>query len=430
MRIGRNSQFDTTSISQNQLIEIAYMEYQALGLLLWVIALYHIGCQLIGFVVIAPYISTSRWKDAFVPPALVRPVNTVWFSWFQTASAYTNTGTSLVDQSMLPFQRAYPMIFFLIFLILAGNTCFPIFLRFFIWILSKMCKQDADLHKVLSFLLDHPRRCFLYLFPSHQTWFLLTVVILLTSIDWIFFLVLDLGNVVLESIPVGVRVLDGLMQGIAVRAAGFAIVPLAALAPAVKVLYVIMMYISVYPIAMSIRSTNVYEEKSLGVFHSDERIETREENFRHEGPRITVWSRYLAMHMKQQLAFDMWWIAISLFLLCIAESHHLTDPSKFEWFTIFNVLFELVSAYGTVGLSLGLPTNNYSFSGSFRGISKLIICAVMIRGRHRGLPVAIDRAVMFPREYQDSDSGTIEGFFEPARASKISHKNSHTYPII
>jgi Trk-type K+ transport system membrane component len=35
------------------------------------------------------------------------------------------------------------------------------------------------------------------------------------------------------------------MQGIAVRGAGFAIVALAALAPAVKVLYVVMMYISV-----------------------------------------------------------------------------------------------------------------------------------------------------------------------------------------
>ena len=32
----------------------------------------------------------------------------------------------------------------------------------------------------------------------------------------------------------------------------------------------------------------------------------------------------------------------------------------------------------------------------------------MIRGRHRGLPVAIDRAVMFPREYQDSESGTSD----------------------
>jgi Trk-type K+ transport system membrane component len=46
------------------------------------------------------------------------------FSLFQAVSAYTNTGTSLVDQSMLPFQQAYPTILVLIFLILAGNTCF------------------------------------------------------------------------------------------------------------------------------------------------------------------------------------------------------------------------------------------------------------------------------------------------------------------
>ena len=31
-------------------------------------------------------------------------------------------------------------------------------------------------------------------------------------------------------------------------------------------------------------------------------------------------------------------------------------------------------------------------------LSKLILCAVMIRGRHRGLPVAIDRAVLLPGE--------------------------------
>lgn len=32
-------------------------------------------------------------------------------------------------------------------------------------------------------------------------------------------------------------------------------------------------------------------------------------------------------------------------------------------------------------------------------MSKLILCAVMIRGRHRGLPVAIDRAVLLPGEH-------------------------------
>lgn len=30
-----------------------------------------------------------------------------------------------------------------------------------------------------------------------------------------------------------------------------------------------MMYISVYPIALSVRATNVYEEKSLGLFEED-----------------------------------------------------------------------------------------------------------------------------------------------------------------
>jgi Trk-type K+ transport system membrane component len=32
----------------------------------------------------------------------------------------------------------------------------------------------------------------------------------------------------------------------------------------------IMMYISVYPIAMSIRNTNVYEEKSLGIYSEED----------------------------------------------------------------------------------------------------------------------------------------------------------------
>ena len=47
---------------------------------------------------------------------------------------------------------------------------------------------------------------------------------------------------------------------------------------------------------------------------------------------------------------------------------------------------------------------NFSFSGALQPLSKLIICAVMLRGRHRGLPVAIDRAVMLPFEFQPATS--------------------------
>ena len=59
-------------------------------------------------------------------------------------------------------------------------------------------------------------------------------VLLLTLTDWVSFLVLDIGNSEIDSIPVGTRLLDGLLQSAAVRAAGFGIVNLASLAPAVK----------------------------------------------------------------------------------------------------------------------------------------------------------------------------------------------------
>lgn len=69
----------------------------------------------------------------------------------------------------------------------------------------------------------------------------------------------------------------------------------------------------------------------------------------------------------------------------------------------------MISAYGNVGLSLGLPFANFSFSGALTPLSKLIVCAVMLRGRHRGLPVAIDRAVMLPKEFKKAMGMRDEG---------------------
>jgi hypothetical protein len=47
-------------------------------------------------------------------------------------------------------------------------------------------------------------------------------------------------------------------------------------------------------------------------------------------------------------------------------------------------------------------------------LSKLIVCGVMLRGRHRGLPVAIDRAVMLPAEFrregaEEDDAADAQG---------------------
>jgi len=235
---------------------------------------------------------------------------------------------------MVPFQEAYPTILVMIFLILAGNTAFPIFLRLTIWTLSKMLKRHSRVTETLHFLLDHPRRCFIYLFPSHQTWFLVTILIILNGSDWFFFLILDLGNSAVTVIPAGVRVIIGLLQATAVRTAGFSVISLSVIAPALKTLYVIMMYVSAYSIAISVRSTNVYEEKSLGVFNDED---DEDDNFNPVGNRVTVWSRYLSMHVRKQLSFDMWWLATALFLVCIIERDGLDNAENATWFNIFSI---------------------------------------------------------------------------------------------
>jgi Trk-type K+ transport system membrane component len=64
-------------------------------------------------------------------------------------------------------------------------------------------------------------------------------------------------------------VLDGLFQAASVRSGGFYVVPIPSLRIATQVLYVIMMYISVYPIAITMRASNVYAERSLGIYNED-----------------------------------------------------------------------------------------------------------------------------------------------------------------
>ncbi|KAA1472120.1 hypothetical protein DENSPDRAFT_161945 [Dentipellis sp. KUC8613] len=400
-RVGRNSRFH--GLTDDDCEELGGIEYRALTALLWIVPLFVFGSMLIPFAVIAPYMSISRWKSNFLPPQQHRVIDPVWYSAFEVMGAWANTGMSLVDQNLVPFQRAYPLLLMVMYVGLAGNTAFPILLRLLIWVIYKCCPKTSQLRETLHFLLDHPRRCFILLFPARQTWLLFISLIFLNITDWFFFLILDLGNPTVDAIPVGIRVLLAAVQAVAVRLAGFQTLSIAALAPSVKVLYLIMMYVSAYPIAMSIRATNVYEEKSLGVFDEESDVEEEEDQddaqYSENDTRVSILGRYLGRHIRRQLAFDLWWLAGILFLICIIERDGLNNPDNATWFNIFTVMFELVSAYSTVGLSLGIPTANFALSGAFHTLSKLLLMLVMLRGRHRGLPVALDRAVLLPKEF-------------------------------
>ncbi|KAL9103606.1 MAG: hypothetical protein Q9163_001370 [Psora crenata] len=419
--VGRNSQFSNLSLADRT--RLGGVEYRAVTVLALVVPAYFVLWQLLGCIGLGAYVATKRPDTA-----RTNGLNPWWMGAFNGVSAFNNSGMSLLDTNMTrqtAFQTADYILITMGLMILAGNTCFPVFLRLILWTIWKLlpASDTFDDHRVaLRFLLDHPRRCYTNLFPSRHTWWLLAAVVCLNSIDWVAFEVLNIGNTVVTSLPTGARVLDGLFQALAVRSGGFYVIAIPNLRIGLLILYVVMMYISVYPVVITMRNSNVYEERSLGIYADDPQIKDiggkeRADHTQH-GQQTSEHhtflgslkrrfiqsngvpesrSYFIRQQLRSQLSHDLWWITLAVLFIAITETSQFErDPVSFS---VFNVLFEVVSAYGCVGISVGFPTVAYSFCGQWHVLSKLILCAVMIRGRHRGLPVAIDRAVLLPGEH-------------------------------
>ncbi|EGU73727.1 hypothetical protein FOXB_15765 [Fusarium oxysporum f. sp. conglutinans Fo5176] len=464
----RNGQFHSLTSEERE--NLGGCEYRALKALGVLVPLYYFLWQFLGCVAL------GAWMNNNMPDtAKANGINPWWLGVFNGVSAFNNSGMSLLDANMIPFQNAYFVLITMGLMILAGNTAYPLFLRLIVWIGLKLlkavtkCDANDDLKATFEFILKYPRRVYTNLFPSRPTWWLFFMLIWLNSIDWVAFEIMNIGNSVIESIPTGSRILDGLFQALAVRSGGFYVVPISQVYIGLQVLYVIMMYISVYPVVITMRHSNVYEERSLGIYSgdgfstSDADLEAAAPLFSADGhdseshihasttngalstaptlvrrlsrssaavdighalQRTFTWNGvgappamrgnksyngptpnrpggssskrnsrigFISQQIHRQLAHDIWWLVLAVLVITTIEtSYFMADPVAFS---VFNIIFEVVSAYGTVGISVGIPRDAYSFSGAWHTDSKLVLCLVMLRGRHRGLPVALDHAV-------------------------------------
>ncbi|KAF5100900.1 hypothetical protein DV451_002375 [Geotrichum candidum] len=383
--IGGNSVFVDLTDAQRE--ELGGVEYCALKLLSKILVAYFVGFHLINAMMLMGWaLGTESYKYVYHKAG----TNAVWWGFFTAESSFNDVGFTVTANSMNSFIDArYPLLVCSFFIVI-GNTGFPCMLRLIIWISFKLTPKFGRTHESLGFLLDHPRRCFTLLFPSQATWWLFAILVVFNTVDMILFICLDLNSPVVEDLSTPIKVLAGLFQAFCTRTAGFSVIDLSQVHVAVQVSYMVMMYVSVLPLALSIRRTNVYEEQSLGVYFNPDHVDP-------EAPSL------IATHIRKQLSFDLWFIFLGLFIITIAEGNRL-GPGD-EDFNTFAVLFEIVSAYGTVGMSLGYPGTNTSFSAQFTKLSKLVIIALLYRGRHRGLPYGLDRAIILPSDRLDrSDS--------------------------
>ncbi|KAH6880063.1 cation transport protein-domain-containing protein [Thelonectria olida] len=381
--IGRNSLFHNLTSEDRQ--KLGGIEYRSLKLLLKIVVSYFFGLHFFAFILLVGWIqyAPSKYTDYLAECGQ----NKHWWAFYSAQTMTSNLGFTLTPDSMISFNDAPAPMLMMSFMALAGHTCYPIFLRLLIWTMSKLAPKGSSIQEPLSFLLNHPRRCYTLLFPSGPTWALFGILLLLNIIDTVLIIVLDLDNPAVSDLPGGLRLAAAIFQSVSSRHTGTASFNLAEVNPAVQLSLLVMMYISAYPIAIAIRSSNTYEERSLGLYQPQSNVSYDEQNG----------TSYMITHMRNQLSFDMWYIFIGIFAICIAESSRIMDGND-PAFTVWPILFEVVSAYGNVGLSLGYPTVATSLSSQFSTFSKLVVCAMMLRGRHRGLPYKLDRAIVLPDE--------------------------------
>ncbi|EWZ33200.1 hypothetical protein FOZG_12961 [Fusarium oxysporum Fo47] len=377
--LGRNSQFKNLTSHDRKIL--GGIEYRSLKLLLKIVVVYFFGLHIFGAVCLVGWIHTADKQYADILQSSGQ--DKTWWGIYSAQTMVDNLGFTLTPDSMISFRTAkWPMIL-MSFLAFAGNTLYPVFLRLGIWVMSKLVPKTSPTQESLAFLLNYPRRCYTLLFPSGPTWILFGIIFALNFIDILLIIVLDLSNPEVASLPLSQRIPAAIFQAASARHTGTASFNLANVSPAVQLSLLIMMYIAVFPIAISIRSSNAYEEKSLGLWDEEKSLDEKHSK------------TYLLTHMKNQLGFDLWYIFLGTFCICISESTRIADVNE-PAFSVFSVLFEVTSAYGNVGLSLGYPTVSTSLCGMFGTFGKAVICLMMIRGRHRGLPYALDRAIILP----------------------------------
>ncbi|KAI7898077.1 cation transport protein-domain-containing protein [Cokeromyces recurvatus] len=388
-----------SQLTRQQRYRLGGAEYRAIDFLTHLVPLFYFGNVILFSFLTRIYIACSNYAQGVLRTSNNKPINPWLFSFFSSMSSFNNLGLIPLDASMVPFQSAPCMLILSMLLILMGNTAYAICLRFIIWVLYKMTPKSYVIRReTFRYLLDHPRRCYTTLFPATQTRWLLIVLIGITMVEFMAFVVLNYWLPVLKGIDWGSRVLDGLFQSVATRNAGYAVVDLMKLNPGTQIIFIVAMYISVYPVAISMRNSNVYQERALGIYsNQDENMEYLEMSSssahrqlkRHSTmSSIATTSRkilrkpnfFVMTQIQHQLTSEICWVIASIFAICVIESEAILSVSPI---TMSSIIYECVSAFGNVGASLGYPNTSTSQSQQYHTLS---------------LPASIDRAVLLPSE--------------------------------
>lgn len=276
-----------------------------------------------------------------------------WYGgYFMALTSFSNCGFSLFTNSAMNFVVTPGWQVWACVFMLTGNVAFPLVFHTMFQAAHKV-GLEKRLNAPISTILKHPREFFHLLFPGRYLAFL--------SLLWAFMFIVSFAlciglewNAGLAGLTDGQKVVASIFTAVTTRTTGLNVLNTGALSASFLVTQMVVFVVSSNPNAIVIKaSSNKKGTKT-----------------------VQEYTKELLINVVAGLTFC--WVLI----LLLETGNSFVTP--------FGVIYEITSAFGTVGLSLGFGSSPTSLSGCFTIPSKLTIMILMSIGCHRSLPLTID----------------------------------------
>ena len=271
---------------------------------------------------------------------------------FHSISAFCNAGFSTLQFNIydVSVRDNIPLLYSIGFLIIFGGIGFPILLNFYAYLKIK-------LSSLYSLFIRGTRQSVIPQLINVNTRLVLVTTAFLLVVGTVFFYIFENHNT-LEGMTLSGKIAHSFFGSVTPRTAGFNSVNYAQLSISAVVLTIFLMWVGASPVSTGggIKTTTFATAilNALRIARMKPHIEYQKREI-HE--------------RSVNRAFAI--IILSIVILgCSSLLMHLFEPER----GALQVLFECVSAFGTVGLSLGITPQ-------LKDISKLLLVGLMFAGR-------------------------------------------------
>ncbi|GIW91403.1 MAG: K+ transporter Trk [Pirellulaceae bacterium] len=321
---------------------IGARETSDLRQVLWSVLSIALAIELVGFLLLAAHHLVSGWRRT---EGSLAWNEALWHALFHSVSAFCNAGFALFDDSLVRYRGDVWVNIVVMALIVVGGLGFPVLLELRRWLLMPENRRWDRLSLHTKLMLLGTAGIFLLGFAATLL------------LEW---------DGALKGSPWGERILAAAFHSVTCRTAGFNTVDLTTMTNATLFVSILLMMIGAGPCSTAggfkVSTVMVLLLRAWNTFQGREKINV----FRRTIPNDTANKAIVTALMFGVVT------AAALTLLLVVEQSSIPHSQTGGLF--IEALFEVVSALGTVGLSIGL-TDKLTVAG------KMIIIALMLLGR-------------------------------------------------